>query len=366
MSAADPKVSEVGVVRDERYLEHRPGLSHPESPNRLKTLYEFLDESYRDRLASIPPELATLEQLELVHTSDYIQRVLKTSEQDFTHLALDTPVSSRSYLAAFLAVGGCLAALDALLDARCRACFALIRPPGHHALPDQATGFCIFNNLGVTARCALERHDLQRILIVDWDIHHGQGIQSLFYREKGVFYLSTHYIGFYPITGQWDEAGEGEGEGYTVNIPLPKGFTDEDMACLYAEILPRVIRSYRPELILVAAGFDGHRNDPMSRTDLTEWSFGFIARLLVELAGSCGRLPLLFALEGGYDLQSLKACVGEVLTALLEAEGPGTPPRTDKGEALAEKAREIHRGYGIWTEERGQWENAHDQGADKG
>ena len=273
----------VAVVRDPRYLEHNPGLLHPDRPERLMAVYRMIDQDFPQGLMCITPELATLDQLELVHSPAYVEKVLKTADQPFTHLAPDTPVSAKTYLSAFLAVGGCIRAAEALLKGQCHTCFALVRPPGHHAMQDHATGFSIFNNLGVTARYVMGQFGLSRILVVDWDIHHGQGIQSLFYPSNKVFYFSTHYPWLYPHTGDWTETGSGEGLGYTLNIPLPKGLGDQDMVWLYQQILTPVIHRLRPQMILVAAGFDGHVEDPMSPLQITERSFEWIVRCLIQL-----------------------------------------------------------------------------------
>ncbi|MBM3300351.1 MAG: histone deacetylase, partial [Deltaproteobacteria bacterium] len=281
----------VRVIRDERYLEHRPGSEHPESPKRLRSVYRMIEKDFPDADLYLEPDLATLEQLELVHAPSYVRQILDTSEREFTTLTPDTAVSAKSYLSAWLAVGGCLKGLEALMAGQCRACFCLARPPGHHALPDRASGFCIFNNLGVTARYALEQYGLKRILIVDWDIHHGNALQNLFYSESAVLYFSSHYMGWFPHTGDWDETGQGEGEGYTVNLPVFKELGDADMMHLYGELLVPVVQRYKPELILVAAGFDGHHRDPLGRTRLTESCFGWLTQLLVQLSDSVNAAP---------------------------------------------------------------------------
>lgn len=342
----------VGVVRDDRYLLHQPGLVHPERPDRLKGIYKMLDADFDGRLLTIPPELATLEQLELVHSPNYVRKVLKTAERTFTNLAPDTAASSQSYLAAYLAVGGCIKGFQALLSGRCDVCFAFIRPPGHHAQRNRAGGFCLFNNLAVTARYAMARHGLRSILIVDWDIHHGNGIQDIFYEEKEVLYFSTHFRGWYPQTGDWEEAGEGEGLGYTVNVLLPKDVTDDDMLCLYSRTLEPIVTRYRPEAILIAAGFDAHHLDPLGKTQLTEKCFGGLTQLLLELWDAAARPPLLLALEGGYDVTALVACVKEVMD-VLTATGPGSRsswPVSEKGLELFEKACHIHRQFGVWID----------------
>lgn len=333
------------MVRDERFFEHKTGMLHPESPDRLKAVYEMLDE-FPGALDWITPEAASLAQLELVHSPAYIQMVLRTSEQSFTYLAPDTPAGRKSYMVAALAAGGCIKGLELLLAGKYLACFALIRPPGHHAMHDRATGFSIFNNLGIAAAYAMAQHALDRILIVDWDIHHGQGLQHLFYGDKRVLYLSTHYIQTYPQTGGWDETGSGKGLGYTINIPVVKGMADEDMISLYDETLPPLVARFKPQLILVAAGFDGHKNDPMSRTALTERAFGCITHQLTALSAQQGGIPILLALEGGYDPRALSSSAKAVLMALC-GRGKGmncVSEHTKIGDALVEKVKHVHAG----------------------
>jgi len=339
-----------GIVRDERYLEHMPGHTHPEHPKRLKSIHRMLDEDFPSTLLPVNPEPATLEQLELVHTPAYIQKVLKTADHGFTSLAPDTPASAGTYMSAWLAVGGCLKGLESLVSGACDACFALVRPPGHHALHDRAGGFCIFNNIGITARFAAKRYGLKRILIIDWDIHHGNGVSDLFYEEKGVLYFSSHDRMLYPFSGDWGETGRGEGEGYTVNIPIPRAMDDGEFFHLYREIIGPIVRAYRPELILVAAGFDAHRDDPVGRSGLSEQPFGWLTRLLTDLSGEVDRPPMLFILEGGYNPRALALCVRETLEALTLERGGEGPAVEETGlcRDLIEKARNIHGHYGVW------------------
>jgi acetoin utilization deacetylase AcuC-like enzyme len=342
----------VGIVRDDRYLLHQTGLVHPERPGRLKAIYRMLDKDFEQGLTYIEPDPATLEQLELVHTPTYIRKILRTSEREFTNLSPDTPVSAESYLAAWLAVGGCIKGLQTLLSGRCDVCFCLVRPPGHHALPDKAGGFCIFNNLGVTARYAIERLGLRRILIIDWDIHHGNGLQNLFYEENEIMYISSHYTGWYPHTGNWDETGRGNGLGYTINLPVPKDIEDGEIVQLYRKVLSPAMKAYKPELVLVAAGFDGHFRDPIGRTRLTEHAYGWLTELLIELRDAVRSPPLLLALEGGYDVTALTSSVREVIRVLTF---PGRRQRSPvslapRGSAIAEKAFEVHNKYRIWTD----------------
>jgi len=341
----------VGIVRDVRYLEHKPGIVHPESPNRLRSLYRMLDKDFVDRVITIEPEMATLEQLEQVHTPGYVKQILSTAGRDFTTLAPDTPVSANTYIAAWLAAGGCIKAMDALLTDECRVCFAMVRPPGHHALRDRAGGFCIFNNLGVAAKYAIKRHGIKKVLIVDWDIHHGNALQDLFYSDNNVLYLSSHYMGWYPHTGDWEETGEGEGTGYNVNIPVPKELEDNDILHIYRDILTPVVRRFKPELILVAAGFDAHQRDPLGRTRLSEKAYYWLAQLVLQLADAAKGAPLLFSLEGGYDLWALVNSVREVLNVLTFDGRRGRIPlvSTRVGREVVERARQVHAKYGVWT-----------------
>jgi acetoin utilization deacetylase AcuC-like enzyme len=331
-------------------MEHRPGLVHPESPNRIRSLYRLVDKEFKDLVTFIEPESATLEQLELVHTPKYIKQIMSTAGKDFTTLAPDTPVSANSYIAAWLAVGGCIKALQALMEGRFRACFCLVRPPGHHALMDRAGGFCIFNNLGVTAKYAMETYDLKRILIIDWDIHHGNALQDLFYRDNRVLYFSSHYRGWYPHTGDWEEFGEAEGVGYNVNLPVPKEMTDNDIIHIYRELVGRIVRKWKPELILIAAGFDAHEKDPLGRTRLSENAYGWLMQMILQFSDAKGA-PILLSLEGGYDLWALVSSVREVLRVLtFEGRRNRIPVvKTKAGSELVAKALHLHEKFGIWA-----------------
>ncbi|MBI5251091.1 MAG: histone deacetylase [Desulfomonile tiedjei] len=332
-------------------MDHKPGLVHPESPNRLRSLYRMLDKDFNDSVIYIEPESATLEQLELVHTPAYIKQIMSTAGRDFTTLAPDTPVSANTYIAAWLAVGGCIKALEALLAGQLRACFCMVRPPGHHALADRAGGFCIFNNLGVTAKYAVEKYGYKRILIIDWDIHHGNALQDLFYRDNRVLYLSSHYMGWYPHTGDWEETGEGEGLGYNVNLPVPKELEDNDIIHIYREILGRVVRRWKPELIFVAAGFDAHEKDPLGRTRLTEKAYLWLTQMVLQLSDSVRGAPILMALEGGYDLWALASSVREVLGVLTFQGRRDRIPLVSsrRGSEVVARAMSLHEKYGIWT-----------------
>ena len=342
----------VSVIKDDIYLEHKPGHTHPEHPHRIKSIYRMLEKEFVDGLSVIEPAMASLEQLELVHTATYIKKVLKTAEHHYTSLAPDTPASARSFVVACSAVGGCLEGLNALVSGDCDVCFSLVRPPGHHALFDRAGGFCIFNNVGITARHAIKAHNMRRILIIDWDVHHGNGVNDLFYDSKEVFYLSTHDPFLYPYTGDLKESGRGEGEGHSLNIPIPRELCDEDFFHLYREISVPLMERFRPELILVCAGFDTHKDDPIGRSRLTEQVFGWLTQLLLNLSSEINAPPVLFVLEGGYDFRALSGSVKEVLRVMKrDTSGNGLPETSSpEAEMLLEKARQIHARHGIWVD----------------
>lgn len=339
----------VGIARDERFFEHKTGHFHPEHPNRLSTIYRMIDQDFNGKVIDFKPEPAMLEHIERVHVPGHIRRILKSAEQRVTSLAPDTPISASSYLAAWLAVGACLQGVDRLTAKECDAFFALVRPPGHHALADRAGGFCIFNNIGIAAKYGIETYHLQRILIIDWDIHHGNGIHDLFYDEPRVLYLSTHDLMLYPYSGEIHQTGSGPGEGYTVNIPIDRGFSDDDMIYIYREILTPLFLRYDPQFVMIAAGFDAHADDPIGRSRLSEKSYAGITRLLINLRENNACPPLLFALEGGYDLRALTRSVKAVLSELINERETDVISLSPGQEAvnLIAKIREIHAKYGM-------------------
>ncbi len=344
-------MANISVIKDDIYLKHKPGHTHPEHPHRIKSIYRMLEKDFITGLNVIEPVMASLEQLEIVHTSTYIKKVLKTAEHNYTSLAPDTPASANTFITACSAVGGCLEGLNALVAGDCDISFSLIRPPGHHALPDRAGGFCIFNNVGITAAHAIKTHKMKRILIIDWDVHHGNGVNDLFYDSKEVLYMSTHDTFLYPYTGDWHEAGAGEGEGYTLNIPVPRDFEDDDIFHLYKAISSPIIERFRPELILVCAGFDAHKDDPIGRSSLSEKGFRWLTHLLLHLREEISCRPIFFVLEGGYDFSSLTRSVKEVLVAMQENNHKDAIPEVSSqcAESYVEKARQIHAKYGVWT-----------------
>ncbi len=319
------------LIRDPLCLEHSNGPGHPESPARLQAIEAMLAGfPLRERLVLLPARDAGFEELARVHTAEYIRRIEATRGREQTVLDPDTSASSGSYAAALRAAGGVLAAVEAVLDGGYAGAFAAVRPPGHHAEADRAMGFCLFNNVAVAAAFALRERGLKRVLLVDWDVHHGNGSMHSFYDSPEVLYFSVHQYPHYPGTGSAEEMGRGAGEGYTVNVPLPGGQGDVEYLTVFQDLLQPLGLAYGPELILVSAGFDIHRDDPLADMRVTEAGFAWMTRVLVEVAEACCPGRLVFALEGGYDLAALASGVAAVLRALLGEEP--APPSVQRGD----------------------------------
>ena len=299
----------VGYVFDPIYLEHRTG-NHPESPQRLIAILSLLRETaLLDALVPVPAEPATTEDILRVHTPELIRKVRNLARTGGGRIDLDTTVSKRSYEAALYAAGGTIAATRAVLEGDLDAVYALVRPPGHHATPDRAMGFCLFNNVAIAARHAQKQHGLSRVLIVDWDVHHGNGTQDALYSDPSVLYFSTHQYPHYPGTGQVSEVGSGDGRGYTVNVPLPTGCTDTDYRDVFEEILNPVAEEFKPEIILVSAGQDASERDPLAGMNLTTEGFGALSEIVVDLSEKLCEGRVVASLEGGYNLDALADAV---------------------------------------------------------
>lgn len=315
-------MSRTGLVYHPDYLKHEPGGGHPENPQRLRSIVEHLKKvNLWSQLVHIEPAMASEELLELIHTKEHIERVKWTSQQGFGCLDWgDTLVSKLSYDVARLAVGGVLKAVDAVIEGTVDNAFAAIRPPGHHAERDRAMGFCLFNNVASAARYLQQKWDLERVLIVDWDVHHGNGTQHIFEEDPTVFYFSTHQYPYYPGTGSASEKGKGKGEGYTLNIPLPYGSNEEDyLRAFQKELVPAAL-NFKPDFILISAGFDAHKDDPLAGMRLTETSYYQLTRIIKRIASDTCQGRIVSLLEGGYNLIILSRSVESHLTALMEDE----------------------------------------------
>jgi len=314
-------MNRTGIVQDPIYLEHVMDPGHPECPERLKVIYEMLEEEKGSLpLIQVKPRPATRDELETTHTSAYIDRIASTSGKHHSRLDPDTSTSAKSYEAALLAAGGFCELTKAVWEGQLDNGFALVRPPGHHAERDRAMGFCLFNNVAIGAHYAIKNFSLERVLIVDWDVHHGNGTQHEFYADPRVLYFSSHRYGFfYPGTGGATEVGSGKGEGFTVNVPLSSGSGDSEYVTTFEKILKPIALEYRPQLILVSAGFDIHRDDPLGGMEVTEKGFAGMTRILMEIAEATAQGKLVFTLEGGYDLEGEKRSVRAVLRELARA-----------------------------------------------
>jgi acetoin utilization deacetylase AcuC-like enzyme len=383
------------LIYDPIFLEHHTPLGHPERPQRLEMamkVLEALNWLERDGLVILPPRAATVDELASVHEREYIQQVASLCQTAFQYpeadrgysedlatpsvtvdidhftrkeqerssiiaLGTDTYVSEKSYEVACKAAGAGLVAIDVVLKGEVDNAYCLVRPPGHHAVAEAAMGFCIFNNVAVAARYALDHHGLERVMIVDYDVHHGNGTQEMFYDDPRVLYFSIHQAPFYPGTGFSDERGEGTALGTTINVPLPAGAGFETYEPIFRQVLAPVADRFKPQLILVSAGFDAHWRETIVETGLqrpgtllSTAGFAKLNQVLIEIANAqcVGRLILIQ--EGGYDIGAFSSCVVTCINLLLggdeviDGEGPAPKlPFRLSIDALIAELRSIHQ-----------------------
>jgi len=310
-------VKKTGIVRDRKYMEHWMGEYHPESPMRLEAIYAMLDEpEMAVGFAEVPARKADKMDIMLVHSPGYVERIESTAGVEYTYLDPDTQTCAASYDAAVLAAGGLCQAIGMVCSGELDNAFALVRPPGHHAERAQAKGFCLFNNVAVGAKYAQESLGVARIAIVDWDLHHGNGTQHCFEEDPSVLYFSTHQYPYYPGSGAIDEVGKGKGKGFTINVPLTIGHGDGEYLTIYEELLRPIVLEYRPDLILVSAGFDIYYGDPLGGMNVTPKGFAGLTHMVMDLADQCCGGKVVLTLEGGYNIQGEKDSVKEVLKEL--------------------------------------------------
>lgn len=322
----------IGIVYSPDFLIHTLD-QHPERKERLEHILDMLEKNMlTERLKQVKPEAADTETVSLVHDEAYIRSVEKACRDGRQFLDADTYITRESYRVALLAAGGAVTGLREIFEGECSKMFALLRPPGHHAERDRAMGFCLFNNAALAAAVARRDHGLERIAIVDWDVHHGNGTQHIFEEDPAVLYVSLHQSPAFPGTGGTSETGRGGGEGFTVNVPLPAGCGDADYMLFYDRVIVPVLEEYKPELLIVSAGQDAYYRDPLAGMALTHNGYYRMSEALAAVAARyCGG-RMLFCLEGGYNLQGQAGAVLQVLNAaggwglpITEENPPGEP-----------------------------------------
>jgi acetoin utilization deacetylase AcuC-like enzyme len=336
------------VVIDREYLKHLPGESHPERPERIQALLNLADALDKQMFELASPRAATRADVEYTHGADHVRLVESTSKHNRYALDGDTITCRDSFGVALLAVGGFLTLLDAIASKQSSNGFALVRPPGHHALRDHAMGFCLFNTMAIGAEYLKRIYGAKKILIMDWDVHHGNGTQAAFYDDPTVLFISTHQFPFYPGSGAVNETGVGAGEGFTLNIPLPAGCTDAEYLQAFQDVVVPAAEKFQPEWILVSAGFDPHRRDPLGGMNVTEAGFGAMARLLLALANRFAGGRIAFLLEGGYDLAGLRDSVAAVLAAMQTQAPPPAghlPLAESRIEPVIRRILQVHEKY---------------------
>jgi acetoin utilization deacetylase AcuC-like enzyme len=332
----------VGLFDDPVFREHDAGRGHPERPERLDAIRRGIREAgLEGRLALRQPRDATPGEILRVHTGPHLSRVAATQGR-LHRFDPDTQAGPRSYAAAVRAAGAALEAVDSVLDGDLDRAFCTVRPPGHHAEAGRAMGFCLFNNVAVAAAHALAR-GLRRVAIVDWDVHHGNGTQAIFEADPRVLYVSSHEYPFYPGSGSLHESGEGAGRGFTVNLPLPAGLGDPEYSLIYREIVRPIGRSFDPELVLVSAGFDPYRDDPLAGMRVSERGFADLTQTCLDVAEGSARGRLVAVLEGGYHEEGLARAAAAVVARLLGEGGPLPEGDADpRSQALCRAFRSHH------------------------
>lgn len=347
-------MSNTVLFYDPLYLEHDTGFGHPERAERLEAAMNMLRSTgLAEKVTVASPRDATPEEIELVHPATYISKVKEVADSGGGWLDADTHVSPRSYLAALRSAGAALEGLERIFSGQADNAFCLARPPGHHATATRGMGFCLFNNNAVAARFAMERFGVSRVFILDWDAHHGNGIQDIFYEDDRVLYVSLHQYPHYPGTGSYHEVGEGRGEGYTINFPLPPRTGEDVYLAAFDEVIIPLARKYRPELVLISAGYDAHFSDPLCSMLLKATSYAEMAARLKSLAEEACGGRMMAVLEGGYNLEGVARSIANTVAVFAgeevrvedeEVYGRGLPS-SGRGMEIVETTRGIVERY---------------------
>ena len=330
------------LISSDRFVEHQTPPGHPEGPERAEVM-EAVARRWRNRGGEVvAPRQATHEQLARVHDADYLRRISETAGRAVA-LDQDTYTSPESHEIALLAAGAAIDAIERAMRGSHQTALALVRPPGHHAECDRAMGFCLYNNVAVAAAHA-RTIGAGRVAIVDFDVHHGNGTQHRFEDDPAVMYVSIHQWPYYPGTGASDETGVGQGKGFTVNLPLEAGAADADYRLLFEEVVVPVLRQFKPDVLLVSAGFDAHERDPLASMRLTTASFGAMTLELRRVAEECCNGRMALVTEGGYDLRALAASLDDLVEVLAspisEPQWPKSDVAPDRGRACADTAKQ--------------------------
>jgi len=312
------------VVEDKRFLEHRGPAGHPERPERISAIGAAID-ARSEALTRSAPRAATPDEILRVHSRKHFDRVAEASQRAPAQLDPDTYVSAKSFEVALLAAGGTTELALRVARGELDSGLAAVRPPGHHAESDRAMGFCLFNNVAIAARALQQEESVDRIMILDWDVHHGNGTQHYFESDPSVLYASTHQFPFYPGTGAVDEIGVGSGEGFTFNVPLPAGCGDHEYVGVMERLIAPAAQSFRPEMILISCGFDAHRDDPLAAMNVTREGYRDMSAIARALADDLCGGRILFVLEGGYAVSGLGDGVNAVLDVITAEDSPRLP-----------------------------------------
>ena len=311
------------LVYDQIYLKHETGEFHSESPNRLRAIMRGLEKAnLLPSLHSLSPQESPMQWIETVHHKEYIETVRQNVLSGARYLSTrsgNTAICEQSFKVALWAAGGVLTACDAVMSNRTKNAFCAVRPPGHHATPSRGMGFCLFNNVAIAARYLQKKHNIEKVLIVDWDVHHGNGTQDIFYEDGSVFFFSTHQWPWYPWTGSADETGRGKGLGTTLNVPLPAGSGDKELIAAFERKLRPQVDRFKPDFVLISAGFDSRNTDPLGRFRVTDDGFRKLSEIMTQIAHDHCKGRLVSVLEGGYSLKGLAQAVPAHIETLTKA-----------------------------------------------